>query len=136
MKKVTCVFMLIVSFFAQSEEDPCNSANGGAYAGALCVQQKMQVADKQLNSSYQEAIKRIKEEDEFLLNLRPHIRESELLESSFREAQRAWLKFRDKQCEFQGKQLTRSPWQSVQIEHCKLRLTVERVEYFKKVLVG
>ncbi|MDF4820816.1 DUF1311 domain-containing protein, partial [Vibrio parahaemolyticus] len=46
------------------------------------------------------------------------------------------LKYRDAECEFTGLSSTPSPWQGVQIEECKLRMTLERVEYFNGVYVG
>ena len=92
----------------------------------------MELADKELNESYQEAIARISEEE---AALRETWSETELVEP-FRKAQRAWLKYRDAECEFSGLSSTPSPWQGVQIEECRLRMTLERVEYFKSVYVG
>lgn len=101
-------------------------------AGYQCVEQKMESADKELNESYQEAIARISEEE---AALREIWSQTELVKP-FRKAQRAWLKYRDAECEFSGLSSTPSPWQGVQIEECKLRMTLERVEYFKSVYVG
>jgi uncharacterized protein YecT (DUF1311 family) len=92
----------------------------------------MELADKELNESYQEAIARISEEE---AALKETWSETELVEP-FRKAQRAWLKYRDAECEFSGLSSTPSPWQGVQIEECRLRMTLERVEYFKSVYVG
>lgn len=101
-------------------------------AGYQCVEKKMESADKELNESYKEAIARIGEEEKAL---RKTWSQTELVEP-FRKAQRAWLKYRDAECEFTGLSSTPSPWQGVQVEECKLRMTLERVEYFNGVYVG
>ncbi|MDC5818886.1 lysozyme inhibitor LprI family protein [Vibrio europaeus] len=113
-------------------EDPCQVSGGGVMAGYQCVEQKMKSADQALNESYQKAIARISEEE---TALRETWSQTELVEP-FRQAQRAWLKYRDAECEFFGLSSTPSPWQGVQVEECKLRMTLERVEYFNGVYVG
>jgi uncharacterized protein YecT (DUF1311 family) len=93
---------------------------------------KNNAADNQLNIEYKKAIKRIEEEERALRQTWP----STELVSLFRSAQRAWLKFRDAECEFTGISSTPSPWQGVQVEECKLRMTIERTDYFKGVHSG
>ena len=134
MKKLLVILALfsVPSFASDDIEDPCKVKGGGVMAGYQCVEQKMKSADKELNESYQEAISRISEEE---AALREIWSQTELVEP-FRKAQRAWLKYRDAECEFSGLSSTPSPWQGVQIEECKLRMTLERVEYFKSVYVG
>ncbi|EGU46109.1 hypothetical protein VII00023_09581 [Vibrio ichthyoenteri ATCC 700023] len=131
-KVVMCLSVALFSISAfcaepssDEMEDPCTVAGGGAMAGYLCVEQKMQVADKALNTSYQQAIKRITAEEEWA--------NAELIEP-FRAAQRAWLKFRDAECEFFGLSTgAAGGWSAVQIEECKLAMTEERTEYFNSV---
>ncbi|HHF2892520.1 TPA: lysozyme inhibitor LprI family protein [Vibrio diabolicus] len=134
MKKLLVILALVSvpSFASDDIEAPCKVKGGGVMAGYQCVEQKMKSADKELNESYQEAIARISEEE---AALREIWSQTELVEP-FRKAQRAWLKYRDAECEFSGLSSTPSPWQGVQIEECKLRMTLERVKYFKNVYVG
>ncbi|WP_019274212.1 lysozyme inhibitor LprI family protein [Vibrio coralliilyticus] len=134
MKKLLVILALVSvpSFASDDIEAPCKVKGAGVIAGYQCVEQKMELADKELNESYQEAIARISEEE---AALRETWSETELVEP-FRKAQRAWLKYRDAECEFSGLSSTPSPWQGVQIEECRLRMTLERVEYFKSVYVG
>ncbi|AVO56192.1 DUF1311 domain-containing protein [Ectopseudomonas mendocina] len=101
-------------------------------AGYLCIAQKAKVVDEQLNAEYQLALQRIEEEERALRQTWPN---TELV-SLFRAAQRAWLNFRDAECQFAGISSTPSPWQGVQVEECKLRMTIERTEYFKGVVAG
>jgi uncharacterized protein YecT (DUF1311 family) len=125
-------FLFPVSVFASEQaDDPCNAEGGGVTAGYLCVAIKNKAADDQLNLEYKNAIKRTTEEAKF----RNDGQSTELV-TSFRAAQRAWLKFRDTECNFIGISSTSSPWQGVQVEECKLRMTLERVQYFKGVYAG
>jgi len=117
---------------AEADEDPCNAQGGGVMAGYLCIAQKAKVVDEQLNAEYQLALQRIEEEERALRQTWPN---TELV-SLFRAAQRAWLNFRDTECQFAGISSTPSPWQGVQVEECKLRMTIERTEYFKGVVAG
>lgn len=134
MNKLLMMFALVSLPCLASDdvEDPCKVKGGGVMAGYQCVEKKMESADKELNESYKEAIARIGEEEK---ELRETWSQTELVEP-FRKAQRAWLKYRDAECEFTGLSSTPSPWQGVQIEECKLRMTLERVEYFNGVYVG
>ena len=137
MKSIISFWLLFLSMGVAAEsqiadEDPCNVQGGGVTAGYQCVAEKMKVANKELNKTYQEAIGRISEEEAELRKVWSY---TELVEP-FRESQRAWLDYRYAECEFIGRSSTPSPWQGVQIENCKLRMTLERVEYFKAVYVG
>ncbi|MGF1751762.1 lysozyme inhibitor LprI family protein [Vibrio cionasavignyae] len=122
-----CVFLIFFwslnAFSGGDLVDPCLAKNGGATAGYLCVDKKIKSVDVELNESYKRAINRILVEDPDL-------------EESFREAQRAWLKFKDSECKFIGSSLTSSPWRGVQIEECKLQMMKERIVYFNQVFVG
>lgn len=101
-------------------------------AGYACVAQQYKVADDQLNAEYKKAIQRTEDEQTALRKNWPN---TELV-SLLRSAQRAWLKFRDAECQFTGMSSTPSPWQGVQIEECKLQMTIERTEYLKGVHSG
>lgn len=128
LKKSLIVLALVTtSCFAVDDEDPCNVEGGGVTAGYLCVEEKIKLANIDLNKTYQEAIMRIVEEEAELQKIEFHID----LEEPFRRAQQAWLKYRDADCEFIGQAYTPSVWAGVQIEECKLRMILERIEYFK-----
>ncbi|WP_230678696.1 lysozyme inhibitor LprI family protein [Stutzerimonas stutzeri] len=134
LKAIHFVFFVIsaTAFATEENDNPCNAQGGGVTAGYMCVAQKNKLADEQLNAEYKKAIKRTEEEE---IALRQNWRHTELV-SLFRSSQRAWLKFRDAECKFRGISSTPSPWQDVQVEECKLRMTIERTEYFKGVHSG
>ena len=100
--------------------------------GHQCVSKKNKLADEQLNTEYKKAITRIEEEETALRQNWPN---TELV-SLFRSAHEAWLKFRDTECKFIGVSSTPSAWQGVQVEECRLRMTIERTEYLKGVYSG
>ena len=133
LKEIYFLFFLIsaAAFATEENDDPCNAQGGGVTAGYMCVAQK-KLADEQLNAEYKKAIKRTEDEETALRQNWPN---TELV-SLFRSSQRAWLKFRDAVCEFIGISSTPSPWQGVQVEECKLRMTIERTEYFRGVHSG
>ncbi|MEQ6331242.1 lysozyme inhibitor LprI family protein [Ectopseudomonas chengduensis] len=127
--------LLLISsttFAAEESDDPCTVQGGGVMAGYACVAQRYKVADDQLNAEYKKAIQRTEEEQTALRENWPN---TELV-SLLRSAQRAWLKFRDAECQFTGISSTPSPWQGVQVEECKLRMTIERTEHLKGVHSG
>ena len=70
MKKIVLSLSLALfslsAFAAEQAEDPCTVQGGGVWAGYLCVEQAMKVADKALNTSYQAALSRIKVEEALL----------------------------------------------------------------------
>lgn len=121
--KILFLLFIPVVSFASKNVDPCEVEHGGVTAGYECVEQKIRIADKELNRSYKEALERISNE-------------ASDLEDVFRSAQRAWLKFKDAECEFIGSSFTSSPWQGVQIEKCKLDMMKKRIIYFNEVFVG
>lgn len=134
MKALPLLLTVLAATAVATEEtdDPCTAHGGGVMAGYLCVAQQSEIADAQLNAEYQKALKRTEEEERAL---REAWANTELV-NLFRAAQRAWLTFRDAECQFIGISSTPSPWQGVQVEECKLRMTIERIEYFKGVHSG
>ncbi len=123
--KITLTLMLLSfgTLASDNVDNACNTKHGGVSAGAICVSQKIKVVDDNLNQSYNSAIARIESES-------PELKEL------FINAQRAWLDFKDSECEFIGSSFTSSPWKSVQIEECKLQMMKERVKYLDTVFVG
>lgn len=113
---------------AENSEDPCTAENGGAMAAGLCIGSKLKDADEELNVTYKAAIQRIQEEDKFLkCNL----------EEEFRISQRAWLKYRDAHCSFEGESTGAvGGWSGIHISECILDMTKQRTEYLKKVFHG
>ena len=129
-KRLTILALISTSCFASGTvEDVCKVEGGGVMAGYLCVEQKNEKAEKEFNENYQKVLIRLSEEETIL---RESWSKVELVEP-FQKAQRAWLSYRDAECFFSSVSSTTSPWQGVQIEECKLEMTLERVEYFKSI---
>lgn len=137
MKKSCLLLVLIPSLVIAAEhhdEDPCTVQGGGVTAGYLCAEQKLNVAEQELELAYQLALKRVKIEQSELRETF-HMSLYEIVKP-FQQAQQSWRVYRDSQCEFVGTSSTTSAWQSVQIESCKIKMTQERTQYLKQVFVG
>lgn len=129
------VFILVVvsfiPFLSFADENPCDIVDGGVTAGYMCVEQKVSSAQNQLDIALNGAIDRVKEEQKYL----QHSTNDNIVES-LNKAQKSWIEFRDNQCLFDGQTMTSSPWQGVQIEECKLKKILSRIEYLKSIFVG
>lgn len=131
MKALYFVFLLVpaLAFADEEEGDPCHAQGGGVAAGYLCVAQKYRAADEKMTQEYRKALGRTQQEEAALRKNWPNTQLVVLLRTS----QKAWSRFKDAECQFQGLSSTPSPWQAVQVEECKWRMTVERTEYLKGV---
>jgi uncharacterized protein YecT (DUF1311 family) len=84
-----------------------------------CSQEAFQKADAELNSKYREIVKRL-----------DGAGGSEL----FREAQRAWLPFRDAECKFSASTYEGGSMQPMALSTCLEELTKKRIADFEKYL--
>ncbi|UHQ57056.1 lysozyme inhibitor LprI family protein [Microbulbifer sp. YPW16] len=120
MNAMTRIMLLIfacASSYAISEDsaDSCTAENGGAMAAGLCIEGMLKKADEELNMAYKAAIERIREEDKYL---------KRNLEEEFRISQRAWLKYRDAHCSFEGESTgAAGGWSGIHISECILDMT-------------
>jgi len=72
--------------FADEQSDLDKDCVGGTYEMVDCINAKTAIWDKRLNAAYSQALKDAEPQQRGLL----------------REAQRAWIKFRDAQCDYIG----------------------------------
>ncbi len=70
--------------FSETKAEPDESCDGGTYQLVECLNAKTELWDKRLNAAYREALK----------DAQPWQRDF------LRQAQRAWIRFRDAECEF------------------------------------
>lgn len=126
------IFVLLLAHpsYAKNASDPCTEKQGGAMAAGLCIKKSLKQADDELNKAYKGAIARIKEEQKYLSS-------GSDLEKTFRASQRAWLKYRDSYCEFEGMSTgAAGGWMGVHTSQCILDMTRERTQYLKNVFYG
>ncbi|MGF1902030.1 lysozyme inhibitor LprI family protein [Aliivibrio sifiae] len=125
--KILIVLFSLASFCSFANENYCDIVNGGVTAGYMCVEQKISSAQKQLDIAFNSAIERAKEEQKSM---------NDNIVESLNKAQSSWIEFRDNQCLFDGQTMTSSPWQGVQVEECKLKKILSRIDYLNSLFRG
>ena len=94
----------------------------------ICAHEAYMVADKELNEIYPRAMASMKEIDQYLeANLKGAAQ-------TLREAQRAWITFRDKACEANGFQARGGTMESMLVGGCLARLTRERTQHLRELV--
>jgi uncharacterized protein YecT (DUF1311 family) len=93
-----------------------------------CAYQEWQVADAELNAAYERIMDNLKARDATLAA--GEAKGSDVL----RDAQRAWLTFRDKTCEVEGFAMRGGSAEPMVLASCKARLTWERITHLYRML--
>ncbi len=93
-----------------------------------CAYQEWQTADAELNSVYKRAMAKLQEQDSQLdaaLRGGPE---------ALRDAQRAWITFRDKTCEAEGFAMRGGSGEPMVVAFCLTRITRERTAHLYDML--
>jgi uncharacterized protein YecT (DUF1311 family) len=108
----------------------CNDANSN-HEMIACARAEYAAADKQLNSTYKKTIARMREifTREDIANAGGQDPVEDL-----RDAQRAWIVFRDANCRWEATQMLGGSGQPLVLHGCLARMTKERVEAFENYL--
>lgn len=85
----------------------------------VCEYQALEGQDARLNAAYRAVLARIDVAEE---------------RTALIAAEKAWIAYRDTQCEYQGARFEGGTLQPVEIARCQVDLTVERVRFFQGVL--
>ena len=108
------------------EGDPCESTSG--LGQQECARRKLDIADKKLNSIYKALLAKL-----------PEVAGTEggetgrYLKKGLIEAQRAWIKYRDANCEFFGDIYGGAPvWRSAENLNCRVAMTEARTKELQK----
>jgi len=126
---ISLVFIVLVFYvFDVYASDPCSGT--GAIEQGQCAERKLNVADKKLNEIYKK-----------LLTALPHDMPDNASISELKSAQRAWIDFRNKNCEFEGEILGGARiWKSTYSVYCIAEMTEARVrtltQYYRCVTIG
>lgn len=96
----------------------------------FCAQKGWQEADAELNAVYKEAMSAMKETDSYLPD------DMKGAASALRDAQRAWIPYRDKACEAYGFQARGGSMEPMLVYGCLATLTRQRVEELKDLARG
>lgn len=95
-----------------------------------CVYEDWQIADAELNATYQRVMAVLKAQD---ADLDTDLRGGP---EALREAQRAWITFRDKTCEAEGFAMRGGSAEPMVVGSCLGRLTRERIGHLYAMLDG
>ena len=122
MKNLSIYLLLIISFNSFSK-DSCN------FPESMCIAQNdYDQADIQLNNTYQRIVKKIElnEFDDYLVPKNE-------IKTSLLNSQRAWLKFRDANCEAHYRLFSGGTSRNEDNLVCLSDMTILRVEQLKKL---
>ncbi|WFE90229.1 lysozyme inhibitor LprI family protein [Roseibium porphyridii] len=95
-----------------------------------CANLDWQQADEELNAAYKAAMAKMRETDEFLPEDQRGAAET------LREAQRAWIPYRDKACDAYGFQARGGTMEPMLVYGCRAQLTEQRTKELEELTEG
>lgn len=125
--------LLMVSAPALSDSLPDCENPLDQYSLTYCAGVEYETADAELNRLWPDVVAAAKLSDEYVGDLARERGVPTTLEA-LRTAQRAWISFRDAQCEYEAYEMFGGTGQPMVGSLCLARLTRERVEFFKQAL--
>lgn len=124
-------FLVSVAPPAVLAQDEIDCGNPGTQVELnQCAVQAWEKADAELNRAYQEAMANMKEADSFYPD------DMKGAADALKEAQRAWIPFRDKACVSYGFLAHGGSMEPQLIYDCKTRRTRERTEELRELVKG
>ena len=106
--------------------DPCESTSG--MGQQECAAKKMEIADKELNTIYKALLAKLREIDGVEGGETGRYPKKGLI-----DAQRAWIKYRDANCDFYGDIYGGAPaWRSAESLNCRTEMTEGRTKELQK----
>jgi uncharacterized protein YecT (DUF1311 family) len=108
--------------------DSCNSPS--SFGQQECVEKKMDIADKELNAAYKALLTKLPEVDGTMGGETGRFPKHGLI-----TAQKAWMKYRDANCQFYGDMHGGAPaWRAVEDFYCRIEMTKSRTKELRKIL--
>ncbi len=109
---------------SDSMSDPCGGSSGQELTE--CARKKLEIADKKLNATYNALLIKLKD---------VHHPEADNFDAGLIAAQRAWIKYRDENCQFHGSFTGGAPiWQAYYHIQCLVDMTDAREKELQKYL--
>jgi len=122
-----CLFAAPFAAPASAEEIDCATAMAQQEMN-ICAEMDWQEADKELNAAYKRAIAAMKEIDAYLT---PDLQGAE---TALRTAQRAWIAYRDAQCETAGFPMRGGSAEPLLVYGCLRQVTENRTAELLELL--
>lgn len=120
---------VLVSPALAEEKVDCNNAMTQLEM-TTCANLDWQQADEELNVAYKAAMSKMRETDEFLPEDQRGAAET------LREAQRAWIPYRDKACDAYGFQARGGTMEPMLVYGCRAQLTEQRTKELEELTEG
>lgn len=120
---------VLVSPALAEEKVDCNNAMTQLEM-TTCTNLDWQQADEELNAAYKAAMSKMRETDEFLPEDQRGAAET------LREAQRAWIPYRDKACDAYGFQARGGTMEPILVYGCRAQLTKQRTKELEELTEG
>ncbi|WP_290886981.1 lysozyme inhibitor LprI family protein [Hoeflea sp.] len=100
---------------------------------SYCAHADFEDADKELNALWPDVVAAARQSDEYVADQAKSMGVPTTLEA-LRTAQRAWISFRDAQCEYEAYEVFGGSAQPMVGSLCLARLTRERIEVLKRAI--
>ncbi len=126
--------ILLASAPAFADDTPDCVDPQDQYSLTYCAGVDYEDADAELNSLWPEIVAAAKSNDEYVADLARERGVPTTLEA-LRTAQRAWIAFRDAQCEYEAYDVFGGTAQPMVGSLCLARLTRERIDVLKQALL-
>ena len=136
MKRLALVALLVTGANgAMAQEDPpVDCANAVTQADMnQCAYQDYEKADKELNAVWKEAVKSQEEVDKGAAEMGPDYVGAV---KALKKAQRAWIDYRDGQCEGEGYAALGGSMQPMLVSGCLAAKTVARTKELRELMQG
>lgn len=122
-------------FLAQAQEQPqADCANAMTQADMnICANKDYEAADTELNAVYKKTMAAMKDTDKEMAGIDPNYVGAV---DALKKAQRAWIDYRDGQCELAGFEARGGSMEPMLVSGCLAELTRKRTEELKGLTEG
>jgi len=131
---LTALFLSITTLASAQEDPPVDCANAITQADMnQCAYQDYEKADKELNAVWKEAVKSQEEVDKAAAEMgEGYVGAVKAL----KKAQRAWIDYRDGQCEGEGYAAVGGSMQPMLVSGCLAAKTTARTKELRELIEG
>ncbi|HEY0325513.1 MAG TPA: lysozyme inhibitor LprI family protein [Allosphingosinicella sp.] len=124
------ISLMMAAALLGAQEPDCRTAETQADMNR-CAYLDFQAADRELNQLWPQMVALARESDR---ELGPDFDDRPSGEQTLREAQRAWLSFRDGWCTYEGYEARGGSMETMLYEGCRATLTRDRVAQLRRML--
>ncbi|RCS22196.1 DUF1311 domain-containing protein [Phyllobacterium salinisoli] len=126
------LFLGVMPALAETNNFDCNNALTQAEMDS-CASQAYEAADAELNKVYKQVVAAMQAKDK--AGPQANGDSGSALEA-LRQAQRAWISYRDRQCELAGLEARGGTMEPMLVSSCLARLTRSRTKQLKQILLS